>query len=315
MVRGYPASEGTVIQARGAPVRSALQISVIIPALNAAWCLVHQLAALRAQRTDTPFEIIVADNGSTDGTAELARANGARVVDASAVRGPAVARNAGAAAANGEYLVFLDADDVVAPGYLQAVREALDEHDLVGSRVDQTELNPGWRSFSRVIEQQEGLPILASSSRPGLTWIYGATLALRRSAFEKLGGFDDTLPAAEDVDLCIRAHEAGLDLGFAPDAVVHCRLKSRVWDVVRQGRFYGQGTAAVEAKYRRLGRPLDHVGHEERGILHYTLSPLRLLPRARTRAGLGQVAFVVGRRLGYLQYRYSRAGRASVAAA
>lgn len=290
-------------------MRSVLQISVVIPALDAAWCLVHQLAALRAQRTDASFEIIVADNGSTDGTAEVARANGARVVDASAVRGPAVARNAGAAAANGEHLVFLDADDVVDPGYLEAVRRALDRHDLVGARVDQHELNPGWRSSTRVIEQQKGLPVLASSRRPGLTWIYGATLALRRSAFEQLGGFDTSLPAAEDVDLCIRAHEAGLALGFAPEAVVHCRLKGTLRGLVRQGRFYGKGSAAVEAKYRRLGRPLDHVGHEERGILHYTLSPLRMVPQARTRAGLGQLAFLVGRRCGYLQYRYGSSGR------
>lgn len=279
-----------------------VDISVVIPALNAAWCIQDQLDALRGQLTSRTFEVIVADNGSTDDTVEIARDTGARVVDAAAFPGPGAARNVGARAAAGEILVFLDADDVVEPDYLDRITAALDDVDLVGARVEQRLLNPGWSSDVRTIAQNDELPRIENSARDSdIRWIYCATLALRRSTFERLGGFDSQLLAAEDVDLCLRAHAAGMTLGFAGDAVVHCRLRRSLFGIFRQGMVYGMGGAMIDTKYRRLGQPVEHVVDGERGLAHFLLSPIALLLRARDRGHVGEGVFLLGRRLGYVR--------------
>jgi hypothetical protein len=89
-------------------------VSVVIPAFNAAEWLDASIASVRAQAYQ-PIEVIVADDGSSDATASKAEALGARVVR-TAGAGPGGARNAGIEAARGEFLQFLDADDMIAPG-------------------------------------------------------------------------------------------------------------------------------------------------------------------------------------------------------
>src|SRR5205085_1106951 len=89
-------------------------VSVVVPARDAARTLPATLAALHAQELDQPFEVVVADAGSTDETAALARRAGARVADAGPV-GPGEARNAGVAQASADLLAFTDADCRPAP--------------------------------------------------------------------------------------------------------------------------------------------------------------------------------------------------------
>lgn len=104
-------------------------IAVIIPALTAAETLPHQLEALANQEGADPFEVLVCDNGSTDGTPDLVptwadRLN-LRLVDASAVKGAAHARNCGALATTAEKLLFCDADDYVSPNWVRRMTETL----------------------------------------------------------------------------------------------------------------------------------------------------------------------------------------------
>ena len=90
-------------------------ISVVIPCRDGAGVLAQQLDALLAQETSAEFEIVVADNGSTDGTADLVRSYAdprVRVVDAGRAPGANVARNIGITASKGEYILLTDADDV-----------------------------------------------------------------------------------------------------------------------------------------------------------------------------------------------------------
>jgi hypothetical protein len=100
-------------------------VSVIIPALNAARWIGETLASVRAQ-AHRPIETIVVDDGSTDATAHIAGASGARVIH-TAGAGPGAARNAGMAAARGTFLQFLDADDLLAPGKIARQVRTLDE--------------------------------------------------------------------------------------------------------------------------------------------------------------------------------------------
>src|SRR5258706_4249279 len=112
------------------------RLSVIIPCFNSEATLGAQLSALAAQSSTYAWEVLVADNGSRDGTAALAksfrdRLPALRIVDASATRGAAYARNAGAQAAQGSALLFCDADDEMAAGYLETMGRALDGNDFI----------------------------------------------------------------------------------------------------------------------------------------------------------------------------------------
>ena len=99
-------------------------ISVVIPVRDGAATIGDQLEALGQQTYQGEWEIVIADNGSTDGTAELAERSWShpraalRVVDASSRPGSSFARNRGAIEAAGDFLAFCDADDIVAPGWL-----------------------------------------------------------------------------------------------------------------------------------------------------------------------------------------------------
>lgn len=103
-----------------------MKLSIIIPCFNAAATIGEQLQALVSQNWKDTWEVIVSDNGSTDGSIKVVEQfkgelPNLHIVDASRRRGTAHARNRGAAMASGDALVFVDADDEVAPGWLEAI--------------------------------------------------------------------------------------------------------------------------------------------------------------------------------------------------
>ena len=190
------------------------QISVIVPARDAAGTIEATLAALAAQDVDRPYEVIVVDDGSSDDTVEIARgAAGVKVVTQQGA-GPGPARNRGAADAAGEVLAFTDADCVPAPDWLRAALAAIGEADVVQGAV-------------RPVRDVRPMPFDRTISVDGRGGLYEtANLIVRRDAFERLGGFEDWLgpvlgkPLAEDVWFGWRARRAGMRVAFAPDAVV-----------------------------------------------------------------------------------------------
>jgi glycosyltransferase involved in cell wall biosynthesis len=190
-------------------------VSVVIPARDAAATLGATLAGLAAQ-DPAPNEVIVVDDGSTDATVALAEAAPivTRVVRGTG-EGPGAARNAGAAAATGEVLAFVDADCDPQPGWLRAGRDALDDADLVQGR---TTPPPGAPAgpFDRTLWVVAPWGLFET-----------ANLFVRRELFERLGGFEPWLsPArskelAEDVWFGWRAVRSGARTAFCDDALVH----------------------------------------------------------------------------------------------
>ena len=112
-----------------------MHLSVVIPARNEEQTLPRQLDALLAQEWDKDWEVVVVDNGSTDGTAEvvtrLAQSDSRLRLISAVTPGACHARNAGIAATSAPLLAFCDADDVVEPGWIAAIAAALAEHELV----------------------------------------------------------------------------------------------------------------------------------------------------------------------------------------
>ncbi len=172
------------------------RVSVIIPALNEA----AQIAAtLENARQGSPHEIIVVDGGSTDGTGEIARAAGAKVIQSKP--GRARQMNAGAARATGNVLLFLHADTVLPENWMRVVKDTLGKPGVVAG------------SFGfRVAESFPGRWLVEWTTNLRSRWFqnpYGdQTQFLRRALFEELGGFAD-LPIMEDYELNQRLRRRG----------------------------------------------------------------------------------------------------------
>ena len=198
----------------GAPARGRLSISVIIPAHNAAEDLPYCLAAL-LNGSSPPEEIIVIDDGSTDGTVDVAAAYSVTVLSVNGRRGAAYPRNVGARIAKGDLLLFVDADVVVhseTVGQFRAHFEAdRDLAALMGS-YDETptcaELLSQYRNLMHCYTHQVG-------SRNATTFWTGCG-AVRRDVFEQVRGFDEQYQAMEDVDLGRRLSVLGYRIELNP---------------------------------------------------------------------------------------------------
>lgn len=226
-------------------------ISVVVPARNAGAVLGGQLAALCAQSYRGEWEVIVADNGSSDNTAAVARSwtnrlPRLRVVVASGTRGPGAARNFGATSAAGDLLAFCDADDCVSPEWLTACQKALAKADVVAGAIDIT-------TFA---DPPEDEPRYFNAEMFGfLPAGLGANLAARRDAFFELGGFDEAMRVGEDIDFCWRSQLAGLRYTEAPDALVIKRVPVTTYEILRKTFLYGRSDAALYSRYRSKGMP------------------------------------------------------------
>ena len=185
-----------------------------MPARDAEATIARTLDALRAQDLDEPFEVVVVDDGSSDGTAATASRAGApvRLVSVGPV-GAAEARNRGVAAARARLIAFTDADCVPAQGWLRAGLAALRDADLVQGRVA-PERDPGPFDRTVWVGAERGL-------------YETANLFVTRELFERVGGFEEWLEVgaekllAEDVWFGWRAVRSGARTCFAADALVH----------------------------------------------------------------------------------------------
>jgi len=169
-------------------------ISIVVPAYNEAALIAATLDALHAAigTVGEPCEIIVVDDGSTDRTAEIAAAHGARVV-AVHVRNIGAARNAGARGAAGELLVFVDADTLVPPEVLRAAVAACRAGAVGGgSGARQDSNDPPW-----------GPAVFAVAAWLMRTagWAAGCFMFVRTDVFRRVGGFDERYFASEEIHL------------------------------------------------------------------------------------------------------------------
>lgn len=284
-----------------------MKLSAIVPCLNVADTIAVQLEALAKQQWCEPWEVIIADNGSTDESMAIAeqyrdKIPHLRIVDASDKRGRAHACNVGAAAAAGEALVFCDADDEVAPGWVAAMGEALAKYDFVACRREYEKLNEPWTLKCRsAVVSTDGL---SQYTYPAyLPHAAGATLGVKRSVHEAIGGFDETLLRLQDTDYCWRIQLAGIKLHFVPEALIHYRFRHTIGGLYNQARLWGEYNVFLYKKYRPLGMPQlawqESVKSWLRLLKHF---PFVLSQEHRT-GWLWGFAWRIGRLQGCIKYK------------
>ena len=186
-----------------------MSITVIIPVYNAAVHLELCLARL-AEFPVAPLECIVVDDGSTDGSAEVARRFGVTVLSTGGRVGPARARNLGAKAAQGEILFFIDSDVCVHPDTLERVRRDFKEDPALDGLIGSYDTAPASKDF---LSQYKNLMhcFVHQHSRQDACTFWSGCGAIRRDVFFEHAGFDESYdrPAIEDIELGYRLHMAG----------------------------------------------------------------------------------------------------------
>jgi glycosyltransferase involved in cell wall biosynthesis len=203
-------------------------VSFVIPCWNEEAVLGRTLERLFATARDmgVPFEVIVADDASSDRSAEIAAKAGARVIT-TGCRQIAGTRNAGAKAARGDLLIFVDADTLVTPEVLCAAVKAVRQGAVGGGCA---------------VRFDEPIPLYARIMVPAFTRLYraaglaaGCFLFCTRPAFEAVGGFDEGLYASEEVSLSWALKRQGRFV-LLREAVLTSSRKLRTysgWEIIR----------------------------------------------------------------------------------
>jgi len=159
--------------------------------------------------------------------------------------GAGYVRNAGAKQAKCDFFIFVDADDVVAEGYLQAYGDAFRDNDLVAGALETESLNQlsPWR-----LPPFTGSSCIALEYKP---FIIGCNLGISRRAFQDVGGFDEDCMIGEDVDFSWRLQLKGYEIIDAPGAVLHYRFRDSIGATFRQTVTYAEAHVELYRRYAR----------------------------------------------------------------
>lgn len=236
-------------------------VSVVIPARDSAATINEQLDALSRQSYEGAWEVIVADNGSQDGTRDIVsdwigRLPSLRLIDASDARGANHARNAGSQSSRGELLLFCDADDIADINWVSAMAEALLHHDMVGGYIERKTLNNEVALAARPLKAFDGL----LDSFGFLPYTPFANAGMHRDVWQRLGGFNESYRyGSEDVEFFWRSQLAGASIGYAPTAIMHYRLRSDLVEIAHQAYRYGRSHPKLFKAYRSDGMPRSDI--------------------------------------------------------
>lgn len=259
-------------------------ISVVVPVRNGETMIGDCIESILAcEYPANRHEILVVDNGSTDGTAEVIAEHPVRLLT-EPQRGVSFARNRGIAEASGEILAFIDGDCVADPVWLRELARPFEDPEVGCVAGELRHLPAGTAAERQATRMLGDWQRYAVSSNP--PYAITANAGYRRGVFEAIGLFDTRMPRAQDVELGLRFKEQSrLRLSYAEHAVARHRHRASQIGFFRQQLGWSYGAGLVAAKYHAFdGRPsppprLRDVGISVRGLA----VTLRLLARRRGR--------------------------------
>lgn len=208
-------------------------VSVVIPVYNSADTLRQALERLHGS-SEPADEILVVDDGSSDGSAQVARDAGVRLLETGGRKGPACARNIGAKQATGKVIFFLDADVVVQPDTIERARRSFAEDPELDALIGSYDDEPGSKDFLSQYRNLMHHFVHQRAQRDACTFWSGCG-AIRRSVFMEHGGFDETYerPAIEDIELGYRLFQANRKMILDRDLQVKHLKQWTFWGLIR----------------------------------------------------------------------------------
>jgi len=230
---------------------SAPSLSVVVIGRNEGARLERCLQSVRAINGFPNLEIIYVDSGSSDGSCALARSLGCRVIELHSDRpSAAMGRNAGWRAAIAPLILFLDGDTVLDPDFAARAAAALEDSSIAVVCGRRRELKPEASVYNRVLDLDWIAP-------PGICEYCGGDALMRRDALEAVSGYDDTLIAGEEPDMCRRMRGQGRQILH-----LDCPMTGHDLDMHRWRQYWrravrtGHAYAEVSARYAKTGLPL-----------------------------------------------------------
>lgn len=282
--------------------KMSFKFSVVIPTYNAESFIEEQLQAVWGG-TLKPDQIIISNNGSTDNTCSVVQKLQLtipvlEIVDSSAMQGVNYARNVGIIHARHEHVLICDADDIVASTWAQKMIASLSAYDLVGSGHQELVYSDKLSTYvqERVVIDQ---PKVFANQK----YLLGGNLALRKTVFETLGGFDCSYRGGHDeVDFCLRASRLGYTQGWISEPLIQYR--QRVSDKALFKQFYNYGRTWVQLALN-FSPDFDEYIPSFKLMARKLAVTLReyLLSRDKSRARLQQLSWDLGRLYGVFVYR------------
>lgn len=256
------------------------EMTIVVCSYNRADRLGATLQALERQTIRDRLEVVIVDDASVPSIdrCEVSRA-GATLVRHQTNRGPAAARNSGAAASFAPIVAFTDDDCRPAPEWASSLLAAYKDQEVgaaggpvVGSSqaryleryfsckqpfgpLEATLGRSSWLLYRFWLYARENIAPRAPAGERDAYLLAGANLSFRRDVFEALGGFDDRIRIGEDGDICYRFHLKFPDssIRLMPEAVVEHDYDVRLGDVLRRAKEYGEGNARNHAKHVSWG--------------------------------------------------------------
>jgi len=230
---------------------------VIICSYDRAKMLERALRSLAAQTLPPDrFELIVVDDGSRDETAEVCeslRRHGLPNLKCvhTPHRGLASARNAGVRSTAAERILFMDDDCIAAPDWVERMIAAVGRHPVIAGAVATTRDN-----FCRLCHNISQFYAFMPSLKPGpVDFIAGANMGFRRRVIQEVGGFEESVRHAEDMEFILRARENGYRPFFAPEAVVtHLPDRLKLAEIIRYAARHAESTILLRQERRRILR-------------------------------------------------------------
>lgn len=274
-----------------------MELSIVLPAHNEEVHLSAQIEAIVAQDYEGEWELVVVDNNSTDGTASLVRefskrSPRVRLLSAFEQSDKSYAVEAGVASSNAALLVFCDADDVVAPGWLAAMAEGLKHHQVVTGPNELDLLNPEWLADSRGRSGDDAVGTYSGI----FPCIRGNNFGVQRSVWDSIGPLSQGFYPVEDIEYSHRCWVNGMEVVGLPDAIVHYRYRQSVRDLWRQGFTYGIGRVRIARLLRDEAKatPPKLGGWKSWAMLALTL------PRTITQEGRARWVWIAANRSGHV---------------
>lgn len=262
-------------------------MSVIIPNFNRADALPQTFRSLSRQSLEPDrLEVLVVDDGSSDHSLSLLTSLRAEVpfplqLIAQENLGPGAARNRGAEEASSDLLLFWDSDMIAAHGTLETHRNLHLQNAsslVAGARRPWVPANTSL--FDETLKAGRiGRDHLGE--KPSFWQAFSSNLSIRRSDFERLEGFDETLWAFEDIDLAYRAQQAGLPLIFSREAIGYHNHPLTLHQACLQQRRYQRYAAAFLAKHPELRGQIDYL--RDKDPIHIGADPPGLILRKAAR--------------------------------